>query len=522
MRKVEIITAEQAAQLVKDNDTITSIGFVSSAHPEALTKALEKRFLDTNTPQNLTYIYAGSQGKRDGRAAEHLAHTGLLKRAIIGHWQTVPAIGKLAVENKIEAYNFSQGTLVHWFRALAGHKLGVFTDIGLETFLDPRQLGGKLNDVTKEDLVKLIEVDGHEQLFYPTFPVNVAFLRGTYADESGNITMDEEIGPFESTSVAQAVHNCGGKVVVQVKDVVAHGSLDPRMVKIPGIYVDYVVVAAPEDHQQTYDCEYDPSLSGEHRAPEGAADAALPMSAKKIIGRRGALELAENAVVNLGVGAPEYVASVAGEEGIADTITLTVEGGAIGGVPQGGARFGSSRNADAIIDHTYQFDFYDGGGLDLCFLGLAEVDINGDVNVSRLGTRITGSGGFTNISSNSKKAVFCGTFTNGVKIQTGDGKLTILEEGKKHKFVNKVTEITFSGVVAGKAGKDVLYVTERAVFALKADGIHLIEVAPGIDVQTQVLDEMDFAPIVDRDADGNVKLMDARIFKDEVMGMTIE
>ena len=522
MRKVEIITAEQAAQLVKDNDTITSIGFVSSAHPEALTKALEKRFLDTNTPQNLTYIYAGSQGKRDGRAAEHLAHTGLLKRAIIGHWQTVPAIGKLAVENKIEAYNFSQGTLVHWFRALAGHKLGVFTDIGLETFLDPRQLGGKLNDVTKEDLVKLIEVDGHEQLFYPTFPVNVAFLRGTYADESGNITMDEEIGPFESTSVAQAVHNCGGKVVVQVKDVVAHGSLDPRMVKIPGIYVDYVVVAAPEDHQQTYDCEYDPSLSGEHRAPEGAADAALPMSAKKIIGRRGALELAENAVVNLGVGAPEYVASVAGEEGIADTITLTVEGGAIGGVPQGGARFGSSRNADAIIDHTYQFDFYDGGGLDLCFLGLAEVDINGDVNVSRLGTRITGSGGFTNISSNSKKAVICGTFTNGVKIQTGDGKLTILEEGKKHKFVNKVTEITFSGVVAGKAGKDVLYVTERAVFALKADGIHLIEVAPGIDVQTQVLDEMDFAPIVDRDADGNVKLMDARIFKDEVMGMTIE
>lgn len=288
MRKVKIITAEQAAQLVKDNDTITSIGFVSSAHPEALTKALEKRFLETNKPQNLTYIYAGSQGIRDGRAAEHLAHTGLLKRAIIGHWQTVPAIGQLAVDNKIEAYNFSQGTLVHWFRALAGHKLGVFTDIGLETFLDPRQLGGKLNDVTKEDLVKLIEVEGHEQLFYPTFPVQVAFLRGTYADESGNITMDEEIGPFESISVAQAVHNCGGKVVVQVKDVVAHGSLDPRMVKIPGIYVDDVVIAAPEDHQQTYDCQYDPSLSGEHRAPEGAADEVLPMSAKKIIGRRGA------------------------------------------------------------------------------------------------------------------------------------------------------------------------------------------------------------------------------------------
>lgn len=234
------------------------------------------------------------------------------------------------------------------------------------------------------------------------------------------------------------------------------------------------------------------------------------------------MELKKNVVVNLGVGVPEWVSSVAAEEGVAGEMTLTVECGPIGGVPGGGLRFGGTVNAQAYVDEAYQFDFYDGGGLDLCYLGLAEVDINGNVNVSRLGSRITGSGGFTNISSNSKKAVFCGTFTNGVKIKTGDGKLTILEEGKTHKFVSKVTEITFSGVVAGKAGKDVLYVTERAVFALKADGVHLIEVAPGVDVKTQVLDQMDFEPIVDRDADGNVKLMDERIFKDEVMGMTIE
>ena len=293
--------------------------------------------------------------------------------------------------------------------------------------------------------------------------------------------------------------------------------------KIPGIYVDAVVECPADDpkQSQSINCTYDPAYAGNTQVPVSSLEP-KKLDAKKIIGRRAAMELKKNVVVNLGVGVPEWVSSVAAEEGVADEMTLTVECGPVGGVPGGGLRFGGSVNAQAYMDEGYQFDFYDGGGLDLCFLGLAEVDNNGDVNVSRLGTRITGSGGFTNISSNSKKAVFCGTFTNGVKIQTGDGKLTILEEGKKHKFVKKVTEITFSGVVAGKAGKDVLYVTERAVFALKADGIHLIEVAPGIDVQTQVLDEMDFAPIVDRDADGNVKLMDARIFKDEVMGMTIE
>ena len=315
----------------------------------------------------------------------------------------------------------------------------------------------------------------------------------------------------------------GGLVVVQVERVVKAGHLDPKLVKIPGIYVDAVVECPADDpkQSQSINCTYDPAYAGNTQVPVSSLEP-KKLDAKKIIGRRAAMELKKNVVVNLGVGVPEWVSSVAAEEGVADEMTLTVECGPVGGVPGGGLRFGGSVNAQAYMDEGYQFDFYDGGGLDLCFLGLAEVDINGDVNVSRLGTRITGSGGFTNISSNSKKAVFCGTFTNGVKIQTGDGKLTILEEGKKHKFVNKVTEITFSGVVAGKAGKDVLYVTERAVFALKADGIHLIEVAPGIDVQTQVLDEMDFAPIVDRDADGNVKLMDARIFKDEVMGMTIE
>lgn len=515
MKKVKIITASEAAQLVKDNDTLTSIGFVSCAHPEALTKALEKRFLETGSPKNLTYMYAASQGKRDGRGGEHLAHEGLLKRAILGHYQTVPAIAKLAVENKIEAYNCAQGTLVHWFRALAGHKLGIFTDIGLGTFLDPRQGGGKLNDVTKEDIVKLMEIEGQEQLFYPTFPINVAFLRGTYADEVGNITMEEEVAPLENTSVAQAVHNCGGIVVVQVKGVVEHGTLDARLVKIPGIYVDYVVVADEEDHEQAFGCAFDPTLCGERRAPLGETGAPLPMSAKKIIGRRGALALMDNAVVNLGVGAPEYVASIASEEGIADTITLTVENGAIGGVPQGGAQFGSTRNAEAIIDHTYQFDFYDGGGLDQTFLGLAQCDVNGNINVSKFGTNIAGCGGFPDISQQTPNVYFCGTFTaSGLKVEVKDGKLHILQEGKKKKFINAVDQITFNGKLAAKRGQHVYYITERCVFKLTEEGLRLIEVAPGIDVEKDILAHMEFKPIVD-----GYTTMDERIFADGPMGL---
>jgi propionate CoA-transferase len=514
MKKVKVITAEQAVQVVRSGDTVTSIGFLSSAHPEALTRALEQRFLETGAPKDLTYIYAGSQGDRHGRAGEHLAHEGMVKRAIIGHWDTNPTMGKLAVENKIEAYNFSQGTLNHWFRALAGGKIGVFTDIGLETFLDPRFGGGKLNDRTTEDLVKLMVIEGQEQLFYPCFPVNVAFLRGTYADECGNITMEEEISPLENTSVAQAVKNCGGKVIVQVRQMVASGSLDARLVKIPGIYVDAVVIADPKDHEQTFGCGYDPTLTGQFRAPLVASQP-VAMSPKKVIGRRAALELQPDVVVNLGVGAPEYVALVADEEGVADSITLTVEGGAIGGVPQGGARFGSTQNPEALIDHPYQFDFYDGGGLDMAFLGLAQCDATGSINVSKFGTHVAGCGGFPNITQKTPIVYFCGTFTaGGLKVKIENGTVTIVQEGKTKKFVNQLDQITFSGSYAAKQDKKVLCITERAVFELTREGLHLIELAPGIDLQRDVLDQMEFAPIVD-----TYKTMDPRLFADGLMGL---
>ena len=492
MGKVKVLTARQAADLIKDGDTVTLSGFVANGIAEALNAAAEERFLETGHPKDLTLFWVAGTGNKDGSHADHYAHEGMVKKVIGGHFNFVPKICEMLSENKIEGYNVPQGAIAQMLRDNAAHKVGTISHVGIGTFADPRNGGGRLSEKTKEDIVKVIELEGQEQLFYPRIPLDVAFIRGTYADELGNITLEKEMAPLDATSQAMAVHNNGGLVVVQV-----------------------------ERQSQSINCTYDPAYAGNTQVPVSSLEP-KKLDAKKIIGRRAAMELKKNVVVNLGVGVPEWVSSVAAEEGVADEMTLTVECGPVGGVPGGGLRFGGSVNAQAYMDEGYQFDFYDGGGLDLCFLGLAEVDNNGDVNVSRLGTRITGSGGFTNISSNSKKAVFCGTFTNGVKIQTGDGKLTILEEGKKHKFVNKVTEITFSGVVAGKAGKDVLYVTERAVFALKADGIHLIEVAPGIDVQTQVLDEMDFAPIVDRDADGNVKLMDARIFKDEVMGMTIE
>lgn len=515
MKKVKILTARQAADLVKDGDVITTSGFVASCNAEALCKALEERYLETGTPKNLTLIYAASQGNRDGRGADHLAHEGLLKRAIAGHWNTAPKLAQLALDNKMEGYNIPQGTILHMFRDIAANKIGTFTTVGLETFVDPRNGGGKLNSITKDDLSKIIEIEGTEQIFYKAFPIDIAFIRATYADECGNISFEKEITPLEGTSVAQAVSNRGGTVIVQVEKVVKAGTLDPKLVKIPGICVSAVVVADPVDHQQSFDCDYNPALTGEIREETGENIQPVKLDAKKIIGRRGAMELTEGSAVNLGIGAPEYVAKVAAEEGIGDYMTLTVESGPVGGIPQGGLRFGSSLNPDCLLDQPYQFDFYDGGGLDIAYLGLAQCDEKGNINVSRFGPRIAGCGGFINITQNSKKVVFCGTFTaGGLKVKAGEGKLEIIQEGREKKFLKDVEQITFSGNYANKKGQTVMYITERAVFELRKDGVHLIEVAPGIDIQTQILDLMDFKPFIDE-----VKVMDERIFKDEIMGI---
>ena len=358
---------------------------------------------------------------------------------------------------------------------------------------------------------------GEERLLYKGFHIDVGMIRGTYADENGNVTLERECCTTEATSIAQAVKNGGGKVVVQVEKVVRAGTLDPKLVKIPGIYVDAIVICENKaDHAQCQGCEYDGSMTGDFCLPLGSLEYP-PMSAKKIIGRRAAMELQPNTVVNLGIGIPEYISMVANEEGIGDYMTLTVEAGPVGGVPQGGPRFGGSVNVEAILDQPYQFDFYDGGGVDLAFLGLAQADKDGNINVSKFGPRIAGCGGFINITQNAKKVFFCGTFTaGGIKTHVENGKLIIDQEGRDRKFIDAVEQITFSGAYANKIGQPVVYITERAVFELRKDGVYLIEAAPGIDIQTQIIDLMGFVPKMD--ANGP-KLMDARIFLDGLMGL---
>ena len=514
MRTVKVLTGAEAAMLVKDGDTITTSGFVACGLPETLSKALEQRFLETGSPKDLTYIYAAGQGNRDGSGADHFAHEGMTKRVIAGHYNMAPNLGKMIVDNKIEAYNFPQGAIAQMFRDIAAHKVATVTHVGLNTYVDPRVEGGKLNEVTKEDLVQIVDILGEERLAYKTMPINVAFIRGTYADTTGNVTLQKEVTPLDATSMAQAVKNSGGIVIVQVERVVAAGTLDPKLTMIPGIYVDAVVVSEPAEHEQCIGLQYDPTFTGEATAPAGAVGA-TPLTVKKIIGRRAAMELTEGSVVNLGIGVPEYVSMVANEEGIGDYMTLTVEAGPVGGIPMGGSMFGAAVNADCYLNQNYQFDFYDGGGIDLAFLGLAQADATGNVNVSKFGPRIAGCGGFINITQNAKKVFFCGTFTTaGLKTSVEDGKLVINKEGSEKKFIKDVEQITFSGTYANKTNQPVMYITERAVFELRKDGVYLTEVAPGIDVKTQVIDLMGFEPKID----GEVKLMDARIFKDEPMG----
>ncbi|MDR3563015.1 MAG: acyl CoA:acetate/3-ketoacid CoA transferase [Negativicutes bacterium] len=514
----KILTSEEAVNLIKSGDTLAVQGFVGFSHPEELSVMLEKKFVATGQPSDLTVIYAAGQGDGKEKCINRYAQEGMVKRVIGGHYNLAPKIGKLISANKIEAYNLPQGVILHLFRAMAGGKPGVITHVGLKTFADPRVEGGKLNSKTTEDIVEVVTFKGKEYLHYQPVKIDVAFIRGTTADEDGNITMEKECVLLEAFHIAQATKRYGGKVIVQVERVAAKGTLHPQQVKVPGALVDAIVIAKPEYHWQTNEVAYDPSLCGEMRRPMDSLPA-MEMSERKVIARRCALELVPDAVINLGIGVPDGVAVVANEEGLLEEITLTLESGPMGGVAAAGLNFGCSFNPVAILDHPNMFDFYDGGGLDIAYLGLAQADEDGNINVSKFGNRIAGCGGFVNISQNAKKVVYCGTLTaGGLEVAVENGQLRIVKEGAGRKFVKKVDQVTFSGVYARETGQTVLYVTERAVFELTAEGMVLTEIAPGVSLEKDVLAHIEF-PIK---VSPQLKQMDKRIFEAELMGIKPE
>lgn len=510
----KVISAQDAIAIVQDDDVLATSGYGGNGTPDQLLVALEKRFLETGSPRDLTLVFAGGQGDGKDKGLNRLGHEGLLKRVIGGHYGLIPEVERLAVENKIEAYNIPEGVITHLYRDIASGKPGTLSQVGLGTFVDPREEGGKVNEITREDIVELVNLGGIQTLFYKAFPINVAFIRGTTADPDGNVTMEKESLILENLSMAIAAKNSGGYVICQVERVAQEGSLDSRQVKIPGVMVDCVVVAEAEHHMQTYGTQYNPAYSGEVRIPLQTLDP-LVLDERKIIARRAALELAPNSIINLGIGLPDCVGAIVGEEKIQDLITLTVDPGVIGGVPMGGLDFGAAVNCQAVIDHGSQFDFIDGGGLDAAYLGMAEADRRGNVNASRFGRRLSGCGGFINISQNSREVIFLSTFTSsGLEIAIDDGRERIVSEGKYPKFVDRVGQITFSGKFAAERDQEVLYVTERCVFRLTDAGLELTEVAPGIDIERDIITRMPFAPQVNDPVE-----MDPSIFKPEPMGL---
>lgn len=503
----KFITAEEAVLLIRDTHTVAILGSGGGlCEPTSLLKALGDRYVQEQSPRDLTLFHCNGLGDKCSTGTELLAYEGLIRRDISGHWAMSPKLGCLALEEKIEAYNFPQGVLSQMYSVVAAKQPGVITKIGLHTFVDPRIEGGKMNKRTTEDLVKVINIEGEEWLFYPRHSFDIGLVRGTTADLKGNISFEEEAAILEATSICQAVKNCGGITIAQVKYVTTK-PIPAMQVIIPGIYVDYIVV--DKEQKQTALEVFNPALNGRLYSPLDRIPP-LPMNERKIIARRAALEIEPGAIMNVGVGIPDGIAAIASEEGYLQDLHFSVEQGLVGGLPQRGVVFGCSHNPDAMISQTLQFNFYDGGGLDTAFLGMAQVDSYGNVNSSKTGKLLSGCGGAINISQNAKKVVFCGTFTTkGLKISVAGEKLTIIKEGSIKKLVTEVEQITFSSTYSDSINQPVLYITERAVFSREGSTLKLLEIAPGIDLEKDILLQMEFKPEIA----SNLKIMDSSLFR---------
>lgn len=499
MRRVRFSSASEAADLIRDGDTVAicgnGAGMISA---EVIFEAVEKRFLETGHPSELTLVHSLGLGDREDRGTNRFAHEGMVRKVIAAHFTWSPRMQKLIREDKIEAYCFPGGVVQQLLREIGAGRPGLITRSGLGTFVDPRFDGGRCNGRSTESLVELLELDGLEYLRYKPFKVDVAIVRGTWADTRGNISPDEEALDLDLHSMALAAHNSGGLVLAQVRQMVEAGSLSARSVRIPGILVDAIVVDPRQE--QFYGCPYDQTVAGLRRAALAPDQAELPAKLeRRIIARRAAGELRPGASLNFGFGMPGGIFGVIAEQGIGADLWMSVEQGVHNGRMLDDAYFGAARNMDAILPSVEQFDYYSGGGIDIAFLGMGEADARGNVNVSHLGGNLIGPGGFIEIAQNAKKVVFCGTFDAvGSKVEYRDGRLHVLQPGRVRKFVERVERITFSGDYARSQGQEVLYITERAVFRLGKGGLELIEVAPGIDVERDILAAMDFRPAIGR------------------------
>lgn len=520
MRKPDFITAQEAVDRIESNTTICTIGMTLVSACETILKELENRFLETGQPNQLTYVHTCGQSDRKAGAVYRMAHEGLTKRIIGGHWGLCPKMMDLISSNKIEAYNLPQGQMANMFHSMALREPGKISKVGLGTYIDPRIEGGKMNDRTKplEDIVDVVTIDGEEYLRYKEIPIDTLLIRGTYADENGNITTQEEAMVLELLPAVMATKRFGGQVICQVKQVVKAGTLSPKDVIVPGVLVDAVVVCDDpiENHRQTSSWYYDPSYSGQAWAPESKTEP-IPLNVRKVIGRRAMMELEPDVVINVGTGIPnDVIGAIIAEENIGDDVTITVESGIYGGVPAGGIDFGISKNAQALIPHDRQFEYYNGAGIDYTFMGAGEMDEKGNVNATRMGDKAPGAGGFIDITARAKNVIFCSTFTGkGLKVEFDENGMHIVEEGKIRKMVKEVQQISYNGKIAAEMNQNMVFVTERAVFRLTPEGPMLVEIAKGVDLQKDILDQMDFVPLIADD----LKYTDTRIYMENWSGL---